>query len=65
MAKWIRIPNPIDQEADRRAITGILTAAGLEVRVVMTRATSRTAYARHIEFRPGPEPKTLDGKKDS
>ena len=37
--EWSRIPAPIDSDTDRRAIVGILTAAGLETRIVKVKLT--------------------------
>ena len=43
MREWIRIPVPIESEADRRSLCAILTAAGLAVRVVKARyGTAKT-----------------------
>lgn len=48
---WTRIPLPIDAEADRRQLCAILTAAGLEVRVVRVKATANGTPKRYIEYR--------------
>ena len=32
--EWARIPAPVDNEADRRTLLGILGSLGLEVRIV-------------------------------
>ena len=54
MNEWNRIPVPIESEADRRALTSILAAHELEVRVVKERPTKSSAYKRYIEYRlPG------------
>lgn len=50
MNEWTRIPLPIDKEEDRRALASILTAAGLEVRVVRAEYRPRT-YKRYVEYR--------------
>ena len=63
MSKWSRIPCPIPSEEDRRTLTGILTSAGLETRIICIRHSSRAAFIRYIEYRPAPEPLTLE-KKD-
>ena len=52
MADWIRIPTPIESEADRRALVAILAAAGLEVRIVKERPTKSSSYKRFVEYRP-------------
>ena len=48
---WTRIPQPIDSDADRRALCGILTAAGLEARIVRIRKTSGATPKRFVEYR--------------
>lgn len=54
MTEWIRIPIPIEAEADRRTLVAILAAAGLEVRIVKERPTKSSSYKRHVEYRlPG------------
>ena len=47
---WIRIPQPIDSDADRRALCGILAAAGLEIRIVKVRKTSGATPKRFVEY---------------
>lgn len=49
--EWTRIPQPIDNEADRRALCGVLTAAGLEVRIARIRKTSGATPKRFVEYR--------------
>ena len=49
--EWTRIPQPIDNEADRRSLCGILTAAGLEARIVRIRKTSGATPKRFVEYR--------------
>lgn len=49
--EWTRIPQPIDNDQDRRAMCGILTAAGLEVRIVKVRKSSGTTPKRFVEYR--------------
>lgn len=49
--EWTRIPQPIDNDQDRRAMCGILTAAGLEVRIVKVRKSSGATPKRFIEYR--------------
>ena len=51
MVEWTRIPSPIEQETDRRAVCAILAAADLEVRIVKEKASKNGAYKRYIEFR--------------
>ena len=51
MPDWIRIPVPIETEADRRELTAILAAAGLEVRIVKERPTKSSSYKRFLEYR--------------
>lgn len=51
MHEWIRIPMEIFSEEDRRRLTAILAAAGLEVRVVKDRKTKNGSYQRYIEYR--------------
>lgn len=48
---WQRIPLPIESDADRRALSGILISAGLEVRVVRIKLTPRGAPKRFVEYR--------------
>ena len=48
---WIRIPVPIPEERDRRELAAILTACGLEVRIVRIRITQRGTPKRYLEFR--------------
>lgn len=48
---WIRIPVPIAEERDRRELCAILTANGLDCRVVRVRKTSRSTPQRYIEYR--------------
>lgn len=50
--EWTRIPSPIDAEADRRTLLGILGSIGLEVRIVKIKATSRGSSKKYVEFRP-------------
>lgn len=53
MTDWTRIPSPIENEQDRRTICGILTSAGLEVRVIRAKTgESKSAPIRKfIEYR--------------
>lgn len=51
MSAWKRIPTEIDNESDRRTLAGILTAAGLEVRVVRIKETNRGTPKRYVEYR--------------
>lgn len=48
---WIRVPVPIESEADRRTMVAVLASAGLEVRIVKERKTKSSAYQRYIEYR--------------
>lgn len=48
---WVRIPANIDNEADRRTITALLVAYGLEVRIVRIKPTNRGTPKRYVEFR--------------
>ena len=52
MSEWQRIPAPIESEADRRELVAILTACGLEIRIVRERPTKSGSYKRYIEYRP-------------
>lgn len=49
--KWIRIPTPIIEEADRRSLAAVLTAYGLEVRIVRIKSTNRGTPKRFLEYR--------------
>jgi hypothetical protein len=49
--KWVRIPANVTDEADRRALTGILSAYGLEVRIVRIKSTNRGTPKRYVEYR--------------
>ncbi len=51
MAEWVRIPAEIVHDPDRRGLTGILTAAGLEVRIVKVKFTKNGTYKRFVEYR--------------
>ena len=51
MAEWIRIPVAITDEKDRRELCAILTANGLECRIVRLKATNRGTPKRYIEYR--------------
>lgn len=48
---WVRIPANIDNEADRRALTALLVAYGLEVRIVRIKSTNRGTPKRYVEYR--------------
>ena len=50
-AAWMRIPVPIPDERDRRELAAILTACGLEVRVVRLRLTPKSTPKRFLEYR--------------
>lgn len=49
--EWSRIPAPISDEGDRRAIVSVLSSHGLEVRIVRERATAKGSYRRFVEYR--------------
>lgn len=49
--KWNRIPVNITEEADRRSLAAVLTAYGLEVRIVRIKSTNRGTPKRYIEYR--------------
>ena len=49
--KWIRIPVPVVDESDRRSLAAILTACGLEVRIVRIKSTNRGTPKRFVEYR--------------
>lgn len=51
MDDWTRIPVPIAEERDRRELCAILTANGLDCRVVRVRKTNRSTPQRYIEYR--------------
>lgn len=51
MNEWTRIPAPIDSDTDRRMVVGILTAAGLETRIVKEKQTKNGSYKRYVEYR--------------
>lgn len=48
--EWMRIPVPIKDDADRRAICGMLAAYGLEVRIVKVQE-GRGTPKRFVEYR--------------
>ena len=50
--EWTRIPAPVDNEADRRTLLGILGSLGLEVRIVKIKTTARGSSKKYAEFRP-------------
>lgn len=49
--EWTRIPQPIGDDQDRRTLCGILTAAGMEVRIVKVRKSSGATPRRFVEYR--------------
>ena len=51
MNEWTRIPAQIESDADRRQLAGILTAAGLEVRIVKVKLTSNGTPRRFVEYK--------------
>ena len=51
MASWKRIPANITDEADRRQMVAILSAYGLEVRIVRLKETNRGTPKRFVEYR--------------
>ena len=51
MNEWTRIPAQIESDADRRQLAGILTAYGLEVRIVKEKKTPTGSYKKYVEFR--------------
>ena len=51
MNEWIRIPQPIENESDRRTLVSILAAAELEVRIVKHRDNPKGKFQRYIEYR--------------
>lgn len=51
MNEWTRIPTPIESETDRRQLAAILTAAGLEVRIVKVKLTEKGTPRKFIEIR--------------
>lgn len=51
MAAWKRIPSPITDEQDRRTLCGILTAYGLETRIVKERTSPKSSAQRYVEYR--------------
>lgn len=50
---WTRIPAPIESEADRKTICGLLVAAGLTVRIVKARSGPKPSspFKKYIEYR--------------
>ena len=48
---WVRIPVHIEKEEDRRELCAILTAYGLEVRIIRIKPTNRGTPKRYIEYR--------------
>lgn len=48
---WVRVPVAIDKEEDRRELCAILTAYGLEVRIVRIKTTNRGTPKRYVEYR--------------
>lgn len=65
MSAWKRIPVEIDNETDRRTLAGILTAYGLEVRIVRIKETNRGTPKRFVEYRDTglAKPKILSAAK--
>ena len=51
MNEWVRIPLPVESEADRRDLAAILTSIGLDVHVIKERPTEKSAFKRYVEFR--------------
>lgn len=50
-ASWKRIPANITSEDDRRALSALLVAYGLEVRIARVKETNRGTPKRFIEYR--------------
>lgn len=48
--EWTRIPVPVEDDADRRQLCGILTACGLCARVVRVRDKPKAPIKRYIEY---------------
>lgn len=51
MSEWTRIPAQIDSDTDRRQLAGILTAVGLEVRIVKVKLTPNGTPRRFVEYK--------------
>lgn len=51
MARWNRIPANITSEEDRRVLSALLVAYGLEVRIVRLKETNRGTPKRFVEYR--------------
>ena len=51
MDEWIRIPVPIENDADRRAVAGALLSAGLTVRIVKAKPTPKGVWKKYIEYK--------------
>ncbi len=49
---WSRIPAAVQLEEDRRSLCAVLSALGLEIRVVKVKPDGRGAVKRYIEYRP-------------
>lgn len=48
---WTRLPCPVADEQDRRALCAILAANGLEVRIVRERPTPKATFKKYVEYR--------------
>lgn len=51
MIPWIRSPEPIPSDTDRRTLAGIFTSHGMEFRVVSVRLTKNGTPKKYVEFR--------------
>ena len=49
--EWSRIPSPISDEGDRRAIVSVLSSYGMEVRIVRERPTPKAPFKKYVEYR--------------
>lgn len=53
MNEWTRIPAPIESDNDSRQLAAILVAAGLEVRVIKGKNTTKGPFKKFVEYRKG------------
>lgn len=60
MIPWIRAPEPIPSDTDRRTLAGIFTSHGMEFRVVSVRANKSAPAKKYVEFRAQEKQKKVD-----
>ena len=49
--EWVTIPIAVGEEKDRRDLAAILTAIGLEVRILRVRHNNKGTPKRYVQYR--------------